>query len=128
MYLRTHVSALQWEPIKPVGTAPSARYSHAAVAMDSAEGMLFIFGGAGSSGVPDPITDIEVWMLDSPAKGWEQIQLQKNKEYVDANCTEVTINTEVPKSRAGHSAVSTGEQSLMCGGYQTQNPSTVFAG
>jgi len=33
------VTALQWESIKPAGSSPDARHSHAAVVMDSAQGV-----------------------------------------------------------------------------------------
>ena len=33
------VTALQWESIEPVGASPDARHSHAAVVMDSAQGV-----------------------------------------------------------------------------------------
>ena len=36
---------LQWETIDSVGTAPPPRYMHAATAIDTVEGAVFVFGG-----------------------------------------------------------------------------------
>ena len=63
-----HPAALQWEQIKPVGMTPSARYGHAAVTMDSMQGMHFIFGGHGTNGTWTPSGLLEVYMLDGPAQ------------------------------------------------------------
>lgn len=42
----THAkTALQWESIRPVGLSPEPRHSHASVALDSMQGMLYILGG-----------------------------------------------------------------------------------
>ena len=38
-------TALQWERVEPVGLSPSARHSHAAATMSSAQGMVYLFGG-----------------------------------------------------------------------------------
>ena len=46
MYLASaEALPLQWEKIDPIGSAPSARYMHAAAALDSVEGAIFVFGG-----------------------------------------------------------------------------------
>jgi hypothetical protein len=36
---------LQWEIINSVGTGPPPRYMHAATAIDTVEGAVFVFGG-----------------------------------------------------------------------------------
>ncbi len=41
----TEALPLQWESIDPVGTAPPPRYMHAATAIDTVEGAVFVFGG-----------------------------------------------------------------------------------
>jgi hypothetical protein len=41
----TEALPLQWEIIDPVGTGPPARYMHAATAIDTVEGAVFVFGG-----------------------------------------------------------------------------------
>lgn len=41
----TEALPLQWEMIDPVGTAPPPRYMHAATAIDTVEGAVFVFGG-----------------------------------------------------------------------------------
>ncbi len=41
----TEALPLQWEMIDPVGTAPPPRYMHAAIAIDTVEGAVFVFGG-----------------------------------------------------------------------------------
>lgn len=61
-------AALQWEQIKPVGFSPTARYGHAAVSMDSMQGMHFIFGGYGSNGTWTASGMMEVYMMDGPAQ------------------------------------------------------------
>ena len=45
--------------------------------------------------------------------------------YVNQNCKKLTINTRMPVNRAGHTAVSTGSEALVCGGYDSN---TVFVG
>ena len=49
--------------------------------------------------------------------------------YVTQKCTKVTINTRMPVNRAGHTAVSTGSEALVCGGYYLDKSNqTVFVG
>ena len=43
--------------------------------------------------------------------------------FADENCAAVTINTQLPANRAGHSAISTGSEALLCGGYTTNQMS-----
>ena len=45
--------------------------------------------------------------------------------YVNQNCKKLTINTRMPMNRAGHTAVSTGSEALVCSGYDSN---TVFVG
>ena len=49
--------------------------------------------------------------------------------YADQNCSARTINTQMPANRAGHSAVSTGSESILCGGYTSKTSTSVtFSG
>jgi hypothetical protein len=41
----TEALPMQWEMIDSVGTGPPARYMHAATAIDTVEGAVFVFGG-----------------------------------------------------------------------------------
>ena len=41
----TEALPLQWEIINSVGTGPPPRYMHAATAIDTVEGAVFMFGG-----------------------------------------------------------------------------------
>jgi len=126
---------LQWEQIRPIGVSPAARHGHAAVTLDSQQGMLYVFGGSGLSGIPNRTMD--VWMLDSSAKGWESVVFEGTTMtksaggfvYADDDCKAVTINAQMPVNRAGHTAVSTGSEALICGGFtKKQTTSTVWAG
>jgi len=80
---------------------------------------------------------MDVWMLDSASQGWEEIVFEKtfhpdgkpDIKLADASCNVNEINKELPKNRAGHTAVSTGLQAIICGGYASKNPSnTIFVG
>ena len=92
-------------------------------------------GRSGSSQVtPGPI---DVWMLDAPAQGWERVIFEQtlhpdgdhDVQLADGNCVVEKFNTELPTNRAGHTAVSTGSQALVCGGYSAKTASgTQFVG
>lgn len=66
--------------------------------------------------------ELDVWQFDSPARGWEKVTFQRSYWNVTAaneDCSQakIYINKDLPANRAGHTAVSTGNQSLVCGGY-----------
>jgi len=68
-------------------------------------------------------------------QGWEKVGFQGADStppgftYADKSCAAVTINARMPANRAGHTAVSTGSQALVCGGYTLKTPArTTFAG
>ena len=39
------LSALQWEQIEAVGTGPAPRYSHSLAKFESAQNVVFLYGG-----------------------------------------------------------------------------------
>jgi hypothetical protein len=69
------------------------------------------------------------------SQGWEKVGFQGADStppgfaYADESCAAVTINARMPANRAGHTAVATGSQALVCGGYTLKTPArTTFAG
>jgi hypothetical protein len=104
------VAPSQWERIKPIGKAPSVRYSHSSVTFTSAQGMVYLFGGF--SGTSPMDCDLgctfynDVWLFDSPAQGWEEIYFTPPRSV-----------TGLPTERAEHAMTSCGGAALMCGGF-----------
>ncbi len=52
-------------------------------------------------------------------QGWEHVSFDERFQYVNQSCNTVTINSRMPVNRAGHTAVSTGSEALVCGGLKT---------
>jgi len=97
--------------------------------------MLYVLGGEERGKPPDGYNMMQVWMLDGPAQGWEKVMFEGAESsppghtYADTNCVAVTINDKMPANRAGHTAVSTGSEALVCGGYVHKTPEeTKFVG
>ncbi len=72
---------------------------------------------------------IETAPLCRVGKRWSLRGLQRqvfgDLVYVNQNCKKLTIDTRMPVNRAGHTDVSAGSETLVCGGYDSK---TAFVG
>lgn len=108
---------LQWEQVQPVGEGPTARYSHGSSTCDAMQGAFFIFGGEDGSTLYS-----DTWFFDPSSAGWEEVQFVAPR--LPGQCAIDTAPVLVPQARAGHSMASTGNLTVMCGGYTFRNSST----
>ena len=110
---------LQWQQINPIGNSPAARYSHSAVTFDSPQGMIYLFGGFSGLSPLDCSSGCQfyddTWMFDTPAQGWELINLSVSSKLCTTN--EPNRPSVSPSARAEHVMASCGYSALMCGGY-----------
>ena len=110
---------LQWEQIEPIGSSPAARYSHCMVVFNSSQGMVYLFGGFFGISPSDCESGCkfynDVWVFDTPAQGWEELNFTASSEPCTTN-TPSTPST-LPGARAEHAMASSGLSALMCGGY-----------
>ena len=110
---------LQWEKIDPIGSSPAARYGHCAVSFNSSQGMIYLFGGF--SGLSPFYCDSgcqyynDVWVFDTPAQGWEQIDFSTSSKPCSTNTP--SIPSPSPSARAEHAMAGCGYSALMCGGF-----------
>ena len=64
----------------------------------------------------------------SVLQGWEHVSFHEGFQYVNQSCKTVTINSRMPVNRAGHTAVSTGSEALVCGGFNFKGDKPVLVG